>query len=116
MATVTKLDNLKIGDTPTFSVTLSPVGTAVNWTGTTFDAALTAISAPVDNSGAVAVRTAQAITVNADGTATASMTLTTGEANNLVVGTYHFEVQLKQGGLVSTVYTATLPVVQDYVK
>lgn len=114
---VTKLDSLKIGDTPTFSVVLNPLVSNFNWSGITFDSALTAVAAPADNTGAVAVRTAQTLTVNADGTATASMTLTQTEANNLVASTtYHFEVQLRQGSLTSTIFTATLPTVQDYVK
>lgn len=113
----TKLDTLKIGDTPTFAVTLTPVGTAVNWSTITFDAALTSVSAPADNSGAVAIRLGQALTANADGTATASVTLTESEADKLTTSTnYHFEVQLRQGGLVSTVFTAVVPTAQDYVK
>lgn len=119
MATkIIKYDPFKRGDTPVFSFTLKPPTVGYSWSGITADFALTAVDSPNDNTGAGVVRTAQALTTNADGTASFSVQPTVAESKALSPDTtYHVEVQLKDGGgtNVATAMTGTVLVEQDYV-
>lgn len=110
-------DPFKRGDTPVFSFSLPSPSTGFSWTGITADAALTAVAAPTDNTGAAVIRLSQSLTVDASNTATFSFQLTIAESTALTPGTiYKVEVQLKSGSTnVATVSTGEVLVVQDYV-
>src|ERR1044072_3121036 len=108
---------LKRGDTACFAYVFTQPYAGVDWTTVTIDCALTAETSPASNTGAVATRTAQSLTVDSSNTATYLFQLTPAEAANLVVGSiYHDECQLKQGTTaVATRITGKVVIVQDYV-
>lgn len=113
-----KRDPFKRGDTACFAYVFTEPFVGYDWSTVTVDCAFTAITAPTDNSGAAAVRTAQSLTVDANNTATYLFQLTTAESNALVPGTvYKDECQLKESGgtFVTTPITGQTTISQDYV-
>lgn len=119
MATkVIKYDNFKRGDTPLFAFTFTAPYVGFNWVGVTADAAITAVDAPTNNSGAAVVRLDQALAVNDDGSAITSIQPTVAESKALKPNTgYKVELQLKDnsGTNVATAVTGTVYVEQDYI-
>ena len=117
MANTVTLNSFKLGDTPTFSFQFTNPYIGFDWSVITLDGAMTDVVAPVDNTGAAAVRLTQSLITNSTG-AYYNFTLTPTESNALTAGaTYNVEVQLKQGGIsVVTPVTAKVKVLQDYVK
>lgn len=112
-----KRQPFKRGDTACFLYNLSPPSVGFDWSTVTVDCALTAQTAPTDNTQAAAIRTSQPLTVNADGTASYAFQLTLAESQALIPGTtYIDECQLKQGGLyATTAVTGQTVVAQDYI-
>lgn len=109
---------LKIGDTPTFHYRFAIQGNLFDWANIVADISITKVPNPVDNSGASVLRTNQAITVQPDNSAYLALTIKREEAEKLEPGNYMIEVQLRntKSELVSTVFTGTITVVQDYIK
>ena len=105
------------GDTAAITYKFTEPYSGVDWSGITVDCTLTSVTAPTDNSGAAAIRTAQAVTVNSDNSAYYTFQLTIAESNALVPGTtYIDQCQLKQSGLyVSTAVTGQTKIAQDFV-
>lgn len=120
MATLKTINRgqLKRGDTACFVYRFTAPSAEYSWGNTTISCALTDVLAPSDNTGAVATRLNQILTVDsADNSASYTFQLTIAEANTLVVGaTYKDECQLKQdGAYVTTPVTGSVQIVQDYV-
>lgn len=113
---VAQLDPFKRGDTANFRFAFSNPYVGFDWTTVSIDGAMTAVDAPSDNSGAVAVRLSQPVVVDAQGSHY-DFTLTVAEAKALVVDAqYNVECQLKQGATsVATPATGRVKVIQDYV-
>ncbi len=112
-----KRDPFKRGDTANFVYVFTEPYDGFDWSTVTIDCSLTAVEAPSDNSGAAAVRTGQALSVDSDNTASYSFQLTEAESEALVPGTtYYDECQLKQSGTyVATPITGKTTIKQDYV-
>lgn len=108
----------KRGDTPVFAFQFPSPAVGFSWSGITADFAMTAASAPSDNTGAAVLRLAQALSVDGNDQASFSVQPTTTESKALIPGTtYNIEVQLKDSGgaHVATASTGTVIVEQDYV-
>jgi hypothetical protein len=113
--TVITLNPFKRGDTPNFYFAFTNPYDGFDWSGVTVDAAMTAVVAPTDNTGAAATRIGQPLVTDANG-AHFEFILTPTESNALVIGNYVVEVQLKESGTqVATPVTAKVKVLQDYV-
>lgn len=108
---------LKRGVTACYQYNFTPPYVGYDWSVVTVDCALTAVGAPQDNSGAVATRLNQALTINVDNTATYLFQLTETESKNLVPGSeYKDECKLRENGTYAVKpVTGKMKIVQDYV-
>lgn len=113
-----KRDSFKRGDTANFTYEFTAPYVGYNWSNVLVDCTFTSVDAPSDNTGAAAVRTGQALSVDANNIASYSFQLTAAESNALIPDTtYKDECQLKEssGLYVTTPVTGQTKVEQDYV-
>lgn len=94
-AKIIKRDSFKRGDTVCFQYLFQPPFAGYDWTQVRVNCALTAQTAPNDNTLAAAVRTNQSLTINTDASAYFLFQLTHAESAALTVGTtYTDECQM----------------------